>query len=61
LPDVEHLPAERKRLWTYFKLWPNQAFDIYPDQVDFMQFIPVSPTQTMIREIAYALPDAAAR
>ncbi len=58
LPDVEHLPPERKRLWTYFKLWPNQAFDIYPDQVDFMQFIPVSPTKTMIREIAYALPDA---
>ncbi|MBO9559346.1 MAG: aromatic ring-hydroxylating dioxygenase subunit alpha [Caulobacter sp.] len=57
LPDAEHLPPERKRLWTYFKLWPNQAFDIYPDQVDFMQFIPVSPTKTMIREIAYALPD----
>jgi phenylpropionate dioxygenase-like ring-hydroxylating dioxygenase large terminal subunit len=57
LPDVEHLPPDRKRLWTYFKLWPNQAFDIYPDQVDFMQFIPVSPTRTMIREIAYALPD----
>jgi phenylpropionate dioxygenase-like ring-hydroxylating dioxygenase large terminal subunit len=57
LPDVPHLPPERKRLWTYFKLWPNFAFDIYPDQVDFMQFIPVSATQTLIREIAYALPD----
>lgn len=57
LPDVEHLPAARKRLWTYFKLWPNLAFDIYPDQVDFMQFVPISPTHTLIREIAYALPD----
>lgn len=57
LPDVPHLPPERKRLWTYFKLWPNFAFDIYPDQVDFMQFIPISPTRTLIREIAYALPD----
>lgn len=57
LPDVAHLPEERKRLWTYFKLWPNNAFDIYPDQVDFMQFLPISPTRTMIREIAYALPD----
>ncbi|MDQ0466775.1 phenylpropionate dioxygenase-like ring-hydroxylating dioxygenase large terminal subunit [Caulobacter ginsengisoli] len=57
LPDVDHLPAERRRLWTYFKLWPNIAFDIYPDQVDFMQFIPVSPTRTMLREIAYVLPD----
>ena len=38
LPPVAHLPAERQRLWTYFKLWPNIAFDIYPDQIDFMQF-----------------------
>ncbi len=57
LPEVGHLPPERRRLWTYFKLWPNIAFDIYPDQVDFMQFLPVSPTQTLIREISYALPD----
>lgn len=58
LPNVAHLPAERQRLWTYFKLWPNVAFDIYPDQIDFMQFIPVSPTQTLIREIAYVHPDS---
>ena len=57
LPEPAHLPAERRRLWAYYKLWPNVAFDVYPDQVDFMQFIPVSPTQTLIREIAYALPD----
>ena len=57
----EHLPPERQRLWTYFKLWPNVAFDIYPDQIDFMQFLPLSPTETMIREIAYVHPDAAAR
>lgn len=57
LPTVDYLPADRQRLWTYFKLWPNTAFDIYPDQIDFMQFIPVSPTETMIREIAYVLPD----
>ncbi len=57
LPDVPHLTPERQRLWTYFKLWPNIAFDIYPDQIDFMQWLPVSPTQTLIREIAYAIPD----
>jgi phenylpropionate dioxygenase-like ring-hydroxylating dioxygenase large terminal subunit len=57
LPPVGHLPPERQRMWTYFKLWPNVAFDIYPDQIDFMQFVPLSPTQTMIREIAYVHPD----
>jgi len=46
------------RTWLYFKLWPNVAIDIYPDQVDFMHFVPVGPTQTMIREISYARPGA---
>jgi phenylpropionate dioxygenase-like ring-hydroxylating dioxygenase large terminal subunit len=58
LPPVPHLPADRQRLWVYFKLWPNVAFDIYPDQIDFMQFVPVSARQTVIREIAYVHPDA---
>jgi phenylpropionate dioxygenase-like ring-hydroxylating dioxygenase large terminal subunit len=57
LPEVHALPPERRRSWVYFKLWPNFAFDVYPDQVDFMQWLPVSPTETLIREIAYALPD----
>lgn len=51
------LPEGAGRRWLYFKLWPNTAFDIYPDQVDFMQFLPVSATETVIREISYALPD----
>ena len=58
LPAVPHLPAERQRGWLYFKLWPNIAFDIYPDQIDFMQWLPVSPTDSLIREIGYAIPDA---
>jgi phenylpropionate dioxygenase-like ring-hydroxylating dioxygenase large terminal subunit len=57
LPNSPHLPGDRQRLWTYFKLWPNVAFDLYPDQIDFMQMIPISPTETLIREIAYAHPD----
>ncbi|HTD71907.1 MAG TPA: aromatic ring-hydroxylating dioxygenase subunit alpha [Steroidobacteraceae bacterium] len=57
LPRSPHLPEDRQRLWTYFKLWPNVAFDIYPDQVDFMQMIPISATETLVREIAYAHPD----
>jgi phenylpropionate dioxygenase-like ring-hydroxylating dioxygenase large terminal subunit len=57
LPRVAHLPEDRQRLWTYFKLWPNVALDIYPDQVDFMQFVPISATETLIREIAYVHPD----
>ncbi len=58
LPHAPHLPEDRQRLWLYFKLWPNVAFDIYPDQIDFMQMIPISATETLIREIAYAHPDS---
>ena len=57
LPKADHLPATHRRKWLYYKLFPNIAFDIYPDQVDFMQFLPISSTETMLREISYALPD----
>ena len=57
LPRVHHLPESHQRKWLYYKLFPNVAFDIYPDQVDFMQLLPVSATETVIREISYALPD----
>ena len=58
LPEAEHLPVSHRKKWLYYKLFPNVAFDIYPDQVDFMQFLPVSATETVIREVSYALPDA---
>jgi len=57
MPTADHLPESHRRKWLYYKLFPNIAFDIYPDQVDFMQFIPVSSTETVLREISYALPD----
>jgi phenylpropionate dioxygenase-like ring-hydroxylating dioxygenase large terminal subunit len=57
LPRVEHLPETHQRKWLYYKLFPNVAFDIYADQVDFMQFLPISATKSVIREISYALPD----
>ena len=57
LPEAAHLDPDRRRSWVYFKMWPNFAFDVYPDQVDIMQWIPLTSTQTLIREIAYARPD----
>ena len=57
LPHINNLQMDRQRYWLYYRLWPNLAFDIYPEQMDFMQFIPIDAQTTMIREIAYALPD----
>jgi phenylpropionate dioxygenase-like ring-hydroxylating dioxygenase large terminal subunit len=58
LPEADHLPESHRRKWLYYKLFPNIAFDIYPDQVDFMQFIPLTSTTAQLREISYALPDS---
>ena len=57
LPDATHLPPTQRRRWNYLLLWPNLAFDLYPDQVDFMQMIPLGPGRTLIREIPYGLDD----
>ncbi|WP_333838013.1 aromatic ring-hydroxylating oxygenase subunit alpha [Novosphingobium sp.] len=57
LPRVPHLPEGAQRRWLYYKLWPNMAFDIYADQIDFMQWLPTSPTTCVLREMAFALPD----
>jgi phenylpropionate dioxygenase-like ring-hydroxylating dioxygenase large terminal subunit len=57
LPQAEHLPPSHRCKWVYYKLFPNIAFDVYPDQVDFMQFLPISATESVLREISYGLPD----
>ncbi len=57
MPHVEHLPDDAQKLWLYFKLWPNIAFDIYADQIDVMHWVPTGPTTCDLRVMAYALPD----
>ncbi|MEN3748777.1 aromatic ring-hydroxylating dioxygenase subunit alpha [Sphingomonas sp. HF-S3] len=57
LPRADHLPEANQRLWLYYKLWPNQAFDIYSDQIDFMQWLPLTPTSCVLREMSFARPD----
>jgi phenylpropionate dioxygenase-like ring-hydroxylating dioxygenase large terminal subunit len=57
LPTQDHLPPALQRRWQYFLLWPNLAFDVYPEQIDFMQMIPLGPGRTLIREVPYGLPD----
>ena len=51
------MPNEKQMHWVYYRLWPNLAFDVYPDQMDFMQFIPINASTTMIREVPFALKD----
>jgi phenylpropionate dioxygenase-like ring-hydroxylating dioxygenase large terminal subunit len=58
LPDVSHLPDTRKRAWLYYSMFPNLAFDIYPDMIDYFQILPVAPGRSLSRARSYALPDS---
>jgi phenylpropionate dioxygenase-like ring-hydroxylating dioxygenase large terminal subunit len=57
LPDIEHLPQDMKRRWTYIGLWPNVFFDIYPEWLDFFHVVPTAAGRTRIRARSYGFPD----
>jgi len=58
LPDYEHLPVGLRRRWTYYALFPNTFFDIFPDKMDFFQMIPTAPGKVLLRGRSYALEDS---
>lgn len=44
--ESEHLPEQIQNRWIYYTLFPNTFFDLYPDQIDFMQMIPLGQGNT---------------
>ena len=57
LPEIEHLPEEMRRRWTYFGLFPNVFFDVYPEWLDYFHVIPTGPGRVKIRARSYGFPD----
>jgi len=57
LPQLEELPAERRRLWGRYYLWPNLAFEITPDQLTVLQVLPSLAGESMLRSATYATPN----
>jgi phenylpropionate dioxygenase-like ring-hydroxylating dioxygenase large terminal subunit/AcrR family transcriptional regulator len=57
LPVIEHLPEAMRRRWTYFGLYPNVFFDIYPEWMDFFHVLPLGPGRTLIRARSFGFPD----
>ncbi len=57
LPVIEHLPEDLRRRWTYFGLFPNVYFDIYPEWLDFFQLLPLAAGRTLMRARTYGFPD----
>ena len=58
LPNYTHLPEYMRERWIYYVLFPNTLFDMFPEQMDFMQLIPLGPGKMMLRGSNYALPDS---
>jgi phenylpropionate dioxygenase-like ring-hydroxylating dioxygenase large terminal subunit/AcrR family transcriptional regulator len=57
LPVIEHLPEDMRRRWTYFGLYPNVFFDIYPEWLDFFHVLPLGAGRTLIRARSYGFVD----
>lgn len=58
LPELDHLPEDRRRAWAYYTLLPNVALDVYCDHVDVFHVIPVTPGKCRYRGRSYRLPGA---
>jgi phenylpropionate dioxygenase-like ring-hydroxylating dioxygenase large terminal subunit len=57
LPELDHLPEDRRRAWAYYILLPNVAIDVYCDHVDVFHVIPVAPGKCRYRGRSYRLPN----
>jgi phenylpropionate dioxygenase-like ring-hydroxylating dioxygenase large terminal subunit len=57
LPEIGHLPADRRRAWAYYTLLPNASFDIYPEFMDFFQVVPTAAGRSRVRGRCYRLPE----
>jgi phenylpropionate dioxygenase-like ring-hydroxylating dioxygenase large terminal subunit/AcrR family transcriptional regulator len=57
LPVMEHLPEHMRRRWTYFGLFPNVYFDIYPEWMDYFQVLPLGAGRSLIRARSFGFRD----
>ena len=57
-PAPAHLDAELAGSWRYYALLPNNAFDVYPEFVDFFHIVPVAPGRARLRVRVFGLPGA---
>jgi phenylpropionate dioxygenase-like ring-hydroxylating dioxygenase large terminal subunit len=57
LPVIEHLPEGMRRRWTYFGLYPNVFFDIYPEWMGYFHVLPLGAGRTLIRARSFGFKD----
>ncbi|MFO1035634.1 MAG: aromatic ring-hydroxylating dioxygenase subunit alpha [Geminicoccaceae bacterium] len=57
LPEMEHLPPDMRRRWTYVYLYPSVALDLFPEGMDYFHIVPTGPGRAVARSRFYGLPD----
>lgn len=55
---VTHLPEKLRGCWSFYSILPNLGIDVFPEQMDFFQVLPLEPGRALIRGGIYGLPDA---
>ncbi|MGO8971923.1 MAG: aromatic ring-hydroxylating oxygenase subunit alpha [Steroidobacteraceae bacterium] len=53
-----HLPDKQRRAWRFYSALPNLGIDVFPDQMDFFQVLPMGPGKCVVRSGLFGLPDA---
>ncbi len=51
------LPDDKKELWSYHGIFPNNVFAITPEGIQFYQEFPVNVGETVLRGATYRQPD----
>lgn len=57
LPEMTHLPESHRRAWIYYSLFAGTGLQLFPDQVDFYQFVPLTTRRSFVWGVAFGLPD----
>ncbi len=57
LPEADHLPESHRRAWIYYGVFPTSIITLFPDVVDFYQFLPVTTRRSAMQGRYLALPD----
>jgi carnitine monooxygenase subunit len=51
------LPPDRRNLWAYYGLFPNNVFITTPETVQFYQELPIDVNRSFVRGMIYHYPD----
>ncbi|MGO1118309.1 aromatic ring-hydroxylating oxygenase subunit alpha [Rhodovibrionaceae bacterium A322] len=57
VPEATHLPESHRKAWLYLGVFPNSIITLFPDMVDFYQFVPMTLTRSAMWGGQISLPD----